>query len=162
MRVQPWQIQFTDRTVVLAYATREQMSRSAELLDCLAELRLAKERPDFFMSLDTREQADWAADLLRRIDRRDGDLPAVCVLDTGVNNGHPLLRESLADEDRLTCEPAWGSADHKGHGTEMAGLSLFGDLTDPLADHGPIALEHCLESAALSAQRPRALRIADP
>lgn len=149
MRVQPWQINFTDRTVVLAFATPEQMSQSVELLDCLAELRLAKDRPDFFMSLNAHEQADWIADLLGRIERGDSDLPAVCVLDTGVNNGHPLLRDSLSDEDRLTCQPAWGTTDHLGHGTEMAGLSLFGDLTGPLAQSSPVFLEHCLESVKI-------------
>jgi hypothetical protein len=31
----------------------------------------------------------------------------------------------------------------------MAGLSLFGDLTGPLADRGPVTLEHCLESVKI-------------
>jgi len=149
IRVEPWKIDFTDRTVILAFASPEQMSQSVELLDCLAELRLAKERPDFFMSLDAREQAEWTADLLNRIERHEGDLPAVCILDTGVNNGHPLLRDSLSDEDRLTCDPAWDTTDHRGHGTEMAGLSLLGDLTEQLAHQGLVPVEHCLESVKI-------------
>ena len=83
MRVQPWTIEFTDRTVTLALATPEQMGQSVELLDCIAELRRAKERPDFFMSLAPREQAEWANDLLDRIKFGDRDLPAVCVLRHG-------------------------------------------------------------------------------
>ncbi len=146
VRILDWRIKFSDRTVLLAHATPEQMSQSAELLDCVAELRLAKEKPEFFMGLNSREQAEWVEDLLARIERSDGDLPAVCVLDTGVNNGHPLLRDSLADEDLLTCDPAWGSSDHLHHGTEMAGLALLGDLTDPLSRSGSVSLEHCLES----------------
>jgi hypothetical protein len=56
-------IRFPDRTVVLARGSREQMARSAELLNTVAELRFAN---------------------------------------------------------------------HHGHGTEMAGLALFGDLVDLL------------------------------
>jgi Subtilase family len=149
IRVQGWRIRFADRTVLLAQATPEQMSQSVELLDCVAELRLAKERPEFFMGLDANEQADWVQDLLARIRRADGNLPAVCILDTGVNNGHPLLRDSLADEDLLTCNPAWGFYDHDHHGTEMAGLSLLGDLTGPLSHAGPVSVEHCLESVKI-------------
>ena len=149
MRVQPRQIRFTDRTVLLAFATREQMSESIELLDCVAELRRAKDRPDFFMSLDGREQAEWIDDLIDRMQLVGGDAPAVCVLDTGVNNGHPLLRDSLDDDDRLTCDPDWGAVDHRGHGTEMAGLALLGDLTAPLAHAGPVPVQHCLESVKI-------------
>lgn len=149
IRIQSWRIHFADRTVLLALATPEQMSQSVELLDCLAELRLAKERPEFFMGLEAREQAEWVEDLRARVERADGDLPAVCVLDTGVNNGHPLLRASLADSDLLTCDRAWGSSDHIHHGTEMAGLALLGDLTVPLSHSGLVSLEHCLESVKI-------------
>ena len=142
-------LKFADRIVLLAVATPEQMTGSVELLDCIAELRLAKDGPEFFMRLDTREQADWIGDLLGRTERLEGDLAAVCVLDTGVNNGHPLLRASLADEDLHTCKPAWGVADHHRHGTEMAGLSLYGDLTDLLAGNEPVFLEHSLESVKI-------------
>jgi hypothetical protein len=149
IRVHAWQVKFTDRTVLLALATPEQMSQSVERLDCIAELRLAKERPEFFMGLDAHEQAAWVEDLVARLDWANGNLPAVCVLDTGVNNGHPLLRQSLADEDLLTCDPGWGSSDHHHHGTEMAGLSLLGDLTGPLSHTGRVFVEHCLESVKI-------------
>jgi Subtilase family len=149
IRVHAWRIKFADRTVLLGRATPEQMSRSVELLDCVAELRLAKERPEFFMGLDAHEQAAWVEDLVARLDRANGDLPAVCLLDTGVNNGHPLLRQSLADEDLLTCDPDWGSSDHHRHGTEMAGLSLLGDLTGPLSHGAHVLVEHCLESVKI-------------
>lgn len=149
IRLQDWEIRFPDRTVLLGFGTPEQVTGSAELLDCVAELRLAKESPEFFIALKPHEQAQWADDLRQRIQRGAGDLPAVCVLDTGVNNGHPLLSESLADRDLLTCDPAWDAADHDGHGTEMAGLSLLGDLSTPLAHNGPVPLEHCLESVKI-------------
>ena len=64
IQTQTRRIQFADRTVLLALATREQMSQSVDLLDCIAELRLAKDHPEFFMELRPYEQAQWVADLL--------------------------------------------------------------------------------------------------
>ncbi len=146
LRVSPWRLFFKERTVVLASGTREQIAASVELLDCVAELRRAKEGPDFFTGLSPREQAAWIEDLRGRIQLPEGNAPAVCVLDTGVNSGHPLLAGALDPADCLACDPEWGSADHHGHGTEMAGLGLLGDLTEPLAATGVVTVEHRLES----------------
>lgn len=149
IQVQDGRICFADRSVLLGFGTPEQMSQSVELLDCVAELRLAKERPDFFVGLTPREQADWIEELRERLDLPGDEKPAICILDTGVNNGHPLLRSSLAEEDLLTCDPGWGNTDHDSHGTEMAGLCLLGDLTGPLAYGSPVRPEHCLESVKI-------------
>ena len=73
----------------------------------------------------------------------------MCILDTGVNRGHPLLKPSLDAADCQTCDPSWGTHDHDGHGTEMAGLALYGDLTPVLADSLPLALRHRLESVKI-------------
>jgi hypothetical protein len=71
------------------------------------------------------------------------------VLDTGVTRGHPLLAASLAAADCHSCEPSWGVHDHDGHGTEMAGLALHGDLGPVLAGSGPVQLRHGLESVKI-------------
>ena len=146
IRLQRRRIRFSDRTVLLVLATREQMSQSVELLDCIAELRLAKDHPEFFMDQPPSEQAEWIDDLLDRVEAPRGRTAAVCLLDTGVNNGHPLLRDALSTDNLLTCDREWGAhADHN-HGTEMAGLCLWGDLTEQFAASGPVTVEHCLES----------------
>ena len=78
---------------------------------------------------------------------------AVCLLDTGVNNGHPLLAPVLRDEDCLSVNPDWGGHDHDsanhGHGTRMAGIAAYGDLRACLAGGEAIFLRHCLESVKL-------------
>jgi len=149
MRVKDGIIRFADRSVKLAFGTREQLSSSVELLDCLAELRLAKETPEFFLGLTIPERAEWIRDLVNRSRVADSDAPAVCLLDTGVNYGHLLLAQNLAATDALACDPTWGVTDHHGHGTEMAGLALLGDLTEPLKFDGPVAIEHRLESVKI-------------
>jgi hypothetical protein len=55
----------------------------------------------------------------------------------------------LTAEDRHAAEPAWGLDDLKGHGTQLAGLALFGDLTSPLQSTLPVTISHRLESVKL-------------
>lgn len=143
-------LQFTDRTVMLVRATPNQLAASVDVLGVVAEVRRAKESAAFFVDeLTSPEQAEWGADLLARMTLAGADAPAVCVLDTGVTRGHTLLASSLDANDCHTCEPSWGSHDHHGHGTEMAGLALLGDLTALLAAHAPLRVQHRLESVKL-------------
>lgn len=142
-------ILFTDRIVLLALATARELGASLSVLDDLAELRGANTPTSFFLNQKNTEQAEWVRDLASRTRPADRDAAAVCVLDTGVNRGHPLLEGSLAPEDCHALTPAWGTHDHDGHGTEMAGLTLFGDLTAPLAAHTEVELTHRLESVKI-------------
>jgi len=142
-------LRFPDRTVVAGRGTKAQMSRSVHLLNCIAELRRLKDTADFFTGMPRGEQVAWVQETVEHISPPGGESPAVCLLDTGVNHGHPLLRPVLDNNDLHACDPSWSVADHKGHGTEMAGLAIYGDLTDLLADNGPIVLTHRLESVKI-------------
>src|SRR5690606_22999371 len=95
---------------------------------------------------------EWADDLLQRTQIPDGDLPRVCLLDSGVNRGHPLLAPLMDSADLHTVEPAWGVDDTANHGTGLAGLIGYGDLTDALASDAAIEIPHRLESVKLVAQ----------
>jgi hypothetical protein len=137
---------FDTRIIVLVRASATQLASALDIIDDLAELRSARPASQFFDQLEAAEQADWVADLLGRATYVGPTAPAVCVLDTGVNRGHPLLEHALSASDMHSCEPAWGTHDHEGHGTEMAGLALFGDLGAALATTTAIAMGHRLES----------------
>jgi hypothetical protein len=143
------EIRFPDRTVILARGTRAQMSRSVNLLNSIAELRRAKETASFFTAMTPPEQQTWVDDAISRIESPEADSPSVCILDTGINNEHPLLRPALESSDMHTYDPTWNVTDHDGHGTEMAGLALHGDLTETLASESPISLRHRLESVKI-------------
>ncbi len=142
-------LEFPDRCVVLVHASREQMTGSIELLDVVAELRLAKEVPTAFTQMSPVERDGWAKDLEGRITEPSPSAPAVCIVDTGVNAGHPLLEPAMSSRDLHTYDPAWGVQDDQGHGTEMAGIALYGDLTQILLSSTPVALTHCLESVKI-------------
>jgi subtilisin family serine protease len=85
----------------------------------------------------------WVDAAAERLGFVDGcDDTAVCILDTGVNRAHPLLAPVFEAEDLHTIDPDWGSDDHHGHGTEMAGLAVFGDLTPILSSTSAIVLSY--------------------
>ena len=150
-RIVPGQIEFPERTVVLIYGSRVRMQRSIMTLNSIAELRRGKETADFFDSLPPEDQLEWSDDLVQRLDLpvESEDAPHVCVLDTGINRGHPLLTSALDSRDLHTIEPGWGINDNEGHGTAMAGLALLGDLTPVLISNEPISTHHRLESVKL-------------
>ena len=145
---------FPERTVLMARTSVGQMQRSMITLNSIAELRRPKETVDFFDSLEREEQVLWLDDLVGRARYADDadDTPYACLLDTGVNRGHRLLAPALDAGDLHTVEPGWGTDDADGHGTEMAGLALAGDLGELLTGADPVEIAHRLESVKLIPQ----------
>lgn len=142
---------FPERTVLLMNASQQQFTSSVFTLNCVAELRRAKETAEFFDGMAAHEQRQWADELLGRAQfgGPGDDVPRVCLLDSGVNRAHPLLDPLMQPGDLHTVEPAWGVDDTANHGTGLAGLVGYGDLTEALAGTGPIDVSHRLESVKL-------------
>lgn len=140
-------IRFLDRTVILVYGTKQQMSRSIHLLGSIAEVRKAKDTADFFTRMNRIDQQEWINNTVEQLTLPADDAPSVCILDTGVNEAHPLL--SPATKGTHSYLPAWGTDDRDGHGTSMAGLALYGDLTEILALTMPFGHTHWLESVKI-------------
>jgi hypothetical protein len=143
------ELRFLERTVIAARGSLRQLVRSASLLNCVAELRRLKSTAKFFLDLRTREQREWIEDALRRITWAAEDAPAVCLLDTGVSRAHPLLEPAFSVTDVHSLVPAWTPADQYGHGTEMAGLAMFGDLVGLLESGLPEQNIHRGESVKI-------------
>lgn len=142
-------VEFPERTVLLAKGTKEQLLGSTILLNSISELRLAKETADFFDALPVVEQREWADELLARTQFSDNSAARVCILDTGVNTGHPLLSPLTTEDDSYVVEPDWDTADANGHGTEMAGLAAWGDLTEAMNSTESHQIPYRLESVKL-------------
>lgn len=142
-------LSFAKRTVLLIEATGTQLTQALDVLDDLAELRRPKEPTAILAAETASEQAAWVKQLAERTTAAREDAPAACIVDTGVYRPHPLLAPSLSAADCHACDRAWGTSDHHGHGTEMAGLALYGDLGSALLDANPVFLRHRLESVKL-------------
>lgn len=141
-------IGFPERLVVLARGTAVQLSELLGAIDDLAELRRAKLVPTAFLQLPPKDQAEIVANIRSRVDRTE-TRSTVCLLDTGVNASHPLLSIAANPETIQSANPAWSPADMNGHGTEMAGLALYGCLTEALAHDQRIELRHGIESVKI-------------
>jgi hypothetical protein len=113
----------------------------------VAEIRPARIDASVFTTVrqDGVTPDDWVEEALRRL-QPPPDRPYVTLHDTGANRAHPLLQPLLDPNDLHARDQAWSTDDHDGHGTNMAGIAVFGDLQFRLQDGEPIRPTHRLES----------------
>jgi len=142
-------VAFVDRVVVHVRGTATDLGRSIDILGMIAELRAPKTTAAFFTDMDGQEQTDWVQELSDRIVPPAGNAPYVCLFDTGVSHPHPLLVKIADPADRHTYKPIWGLNDIKNHGTPMAGLASYGDLTGLLESNTAVHATHRLESVKI-------------
>jgi Subtilase family len=145
---------FPERTVIWMRGSQNQFQNAIGALNCVAELRRAKDTAEFFDGLAPIEQAGWVEAALPRMQIPDDDdsVPRICLLDSGINRGHPLLAPFIATADLHTANPHWGKDDEANHGTGLASLALVGDLTAVLAHNEAIPVLHRLESVKIISQ----------
>jgi hypothetical protein len=145
-------ISFPERDVVLALADEATMERLICNTDAVAELRLAKDAPALFLEMRAVEQAHWAANLTGRLTPPSAIAPAVCILDSGATQAHPLIRPGLDPGDQFAYDAGWAVGDSaywNGHGTLMSGIALYGDLEAALGHTGPVELRLRLETVKI-------------
>lgn len=116
-------ILFPERMVTLAYASKADLASLPNSYDGLAEIKEAPLASSFFANLEAFEQREWIDDLLSRTSFAPGRA-SVCILDTGINSGHPLLSPAVDGDVVLAYDDALGIEDRDNHGTKLAGLVL--------------------------------------
>ncbi len=151
MEVKAGRLRLPEHTVILLRTTRRILSSAVAVLNFVSELRYPALTAAIFAEQSLRVHFEAVNDLIGRRVLPHDDSPAVCILDTGVNRGHPLLSDILAESDQDTVREEWGKDDHHqpGHGTPMAGLAAYGDLTGALSVTDPIELKYRLESVKI-------------
>lgn len=140
---------FSGRTIFLVKASLDQLANATDSLDDLAELRKPHEVSTAIVDLEPQEHKALVTNLIERINEPDSTAPAVCILDRGIAPNHPLLDFAIEDSDHHVANPRWKTTPFGGHGTEMAGLALYGDLQTALTMGAPVHLHHRLESVKI-------------
>ncbi|OMP74971.1 S8 family peptidase [[Flexibacter] sp. ATCC 35208] len=142
---------FPEHYVYLMHATARQLSSSILYTDRLAEIRMPRDTADFFTYLPVDDQQNWVGNLATRVNYVP-DAVSVCLLDTGVTIRNSLLAQTVSPDHLVAINPSWTVDDARrdtGHGTPMAGLAMYGDLTDLFAGNGPVNIHHKLESVKM-------------
>lgn len=142
-------LHFPERAVVLAYVNDETLKDILFASDHLAEVKLGKETASFWFNEYPADQREWVNDILNRLVINNHTEVSVCILDSGINNGHQLISPLLSDDNCLKYDPQWDVADRRGHGTQMAGVVAYGDLTKALLSSGNIDIAHTLCSVKI-------------
>ncbi len=146
----PDRLEFPEDIVVICDATHDEIALAIRRLGTVRALAAPASAVDFFDSMDVVEQVDWVENLVQRTGYVDEPGAGyITLLDTGVSRAHPLIAPALAIGDRHAADPAWSLNDVRGHGTELAGLALFGDLSVPLQSMQAVRVGHRLESVKL-------------
>jgi hypothetical protein len=151
LEAHPERLLFPELVVVLVHGQPEAVRRYvSDAPGAFVEVRRATDTVEVF--LDARRPPgllphDHIAELAGRVTPPPADAPAICLLDSGVAAGHPLLAGGLSSA--WAYDKRWGTDDHLprgGHGTGLCGLILFGDLFGAMADQRPLELTHVVES----------------
>jgi hypothetical protein len=140
---------FPERIVIGVKANKKELSILQIASSRVAEIRKMVTPVSYFVKLSQSEQREWVKDLTNRVNISEMSNTAVCLLDTGVNNGHPLLKKVLKDKDMHAVDPAKDVYDKDGHGTRMAGIAAYYNLEEKLDSMNTIEIYHFLESVKI-------------
>ena len=135
------------------YASWNDLSMLPATAIPITEIRQRPADIDTLADVDEEKISELVNDFADRLDHSGSEAPAVCILDTGVRRTHSLLVGSLDLKDLNTITQD-GNGDNKGHGTMVAGIALFGPISNLLLNSDLVRLSHRLESVKFIPDRP--------
>ncbi|MFH6969870.1 S8 family peptidase [Flavobacterium sp. FlaQc-28] len=138
---------FPERVIINVKLNYSQLVELIFSIGEIAEIRRAEELNSFWLDQTIINREKWIESAIKNVVFEDTN-SIISILDSGINNGHLLIKDALSDIDRLTVNENWGKNDsgHKGHGTSMAGIALYGNLSRILESNSSFVIRHRLES----------------
>lgn len=142
---------FIDTSVQTLRCTREGLERLIAGTAGVVGIGRATSLTSDFFNADPVQRLSAVDDLVKRTVKTDDTHPRIVIMDTGINVNHPLLTKAIVPGAVYAADAAWGTEDHDGHGTKMAGVAQFLDLTEYLATKSEIGQWTRLESVKVQA-----------
>ncbi len=145
-------IEFPERVVAAIKGNRKILTKLLLNSEHIAEFRKTSTPSSFYSEDNNRiEQKEWIENLLDRVTFNKDSNIAICLLDKGVSNGHPLLKPVLEDKDMHTTynDGIVQDISGDGHGTGMAGIATYFNLEELLENNANIEINHKLESVRI-------------
>ncbi len=144
-------IVFPEKVVTLCKTSGTDLQKLINTTGVIAELHLFHEPASFFVKegqAGNYDREQWIENLKSRIVSSE-KRGRVCIFDTGLNRGHPLLEDVTKPGTIQSVDPNWNASDVAGHGTEMAGVCEYFDLGDALESSKPVQQNIELESVKI-------------
>lgn len=141
-----------DRFVVLIKANKAQLLKLRKKYPYIAEIKTYKKIvPRSVIEFSREEQEILKDDILSRTTHLDDAKASVVIFDSGINQGHPLIKPFLREEDNKSFKVEWGSFDHltSPHGTAMSGLVLYGNINDLVGKSDEIKINTTLKGVKI-------------
>lgn len=145
-------LQFDRVTIILVRGTKGTIDDIPYALDNIEAVKRYYNPSEILQNHE--DNRDWAklfADNI--VPQLDENSPRISILDRGINYEHPQLSHYLQSsrcKSVVDDRPLYFEDDH---GTGMAGLSLFGDLTNQMGNPGKLIVNHDLASVKLQVPR---------
>ncbi len=142
-------LDFDGVAVLLINATKQQLYELPLSVGYIEGIRPYKQ-PSILVK-SHKESREWSELIKGEIEISMGsDNVRVGLLDSGVNNAHNLIAPVLSDDMMKSAIGVSDTIDHSFHGTDMAGLILYGDMTDLIYGYKKsVTLENNLASVKI-------------
>lgn len=141
-------ITFESVTVFLVRALKESIDDIPYSLDVVEAVKLYHNPSE--MTEKDEDQRDWTQLISDYVSIELGEDPVIVgLLDKGVNNEHELIKPFLPDNRRASVVDGIGVGHEGFHGTGMAGLIEYGDLSKYQLGTAPSVIRHALASIKL-------------
>lgn len=142
-------LSFPERVILLIEANQADMNELILSSNLINEFRKGQVAAGFLADAQISVQREWLDMIHNKLIVNDESHVSVCVIDTGVNWEHPLLSPVIREDECLSVNQGWNTRDRRGHGTLMAGVAAYGDLTHCIESSSPISVLHRLCSVKL-------------
>lgn len=146
-------LEFPQVVILLVRATAHQLLQIVHTLPGITEFRLYRD-PSVLLNADDIDAGEWVQLIQNDTIRANDPLVRIAVLDTGINPNHALLTNFLPNDRCFSVIESGNLLDQENHGTGLASLALYGDLTDVVYNKKRVKVTSDLTSIKILSRRP--------